>query len=412
MGENIAMIEGGMVIIGGGMAGSRAIIGLREHGWQGDITLISEEAHLPYDRPPLSKAAILGDAEPTPTLLMDDSIIGSLKARFIGSNAAVGIDRAAKTVQLHDGTKVHYEKLLLATGAKPRPLPVPGGERAILLRDFEDSVRLRQEFRPGRRIAIIGGGFIGLELAAAARKKGCTVVLIEALPRILTRGVPLEVAEVVHKRHVEAGVTMLTGTGVASIDESGVTLTDGRKIEADVVIAGIGAIPEVTLAKQAGLAIENGIACDAGMRTSDPNIFAAGDCCSFPHQGYGGKRIRLEAWRNAQDNAAIATRNMLGGEAKHAAIPWFWSDQYDLSLQIAGMPGDGASTVKRQVNPTSFVIFHLDANGRLVGASGVGIGNAMARDIKMAEMLMAKGINPPAEILADPAVQLRSLLKA
>lgn len=406
------MKTGGMVIAGGGMAGARAVIGLRANGWEGSITLIGDETFYPYDRPPLSKAAITDRDEPEPVLLLDAGQMSSLKATFISGNGAAAIHPAKKTVTLADGAVLNYDKLLLATGAKPRRLTVPGHEHAVLLRDFPDAQRLRAQFSDGRRIAIAGGGFIGLELAASASKRGCKVTVVEALPRILSRGVPPEIAELVHRRHIAAGVEILTGTGIASLSATGIHLADGRVIAAELVIAGIGAVPETRLAAEAGLAIDNGIACDGHLRTSDADIFAAGDCCSFPHPLSGNRRIRLEAWRNATDQANTAAQNMLGGSVVYAAVPWFWSDQHDLTLQIAGFPGEGVSTVRRQLSADAFIMFHRDAAGRLVGASGIGPGNTIARDIRLAEMLIGKGISPTPEALADPAAALKSLLKA
>jgi len=400
-----------MVIIGAGMAGARAIVSLRANGWQGAITLIGEEDFLPYDRPPLSKAMMTDEHDPAPVLLLDDSMLASLNATLLRGHRATAIDRAARIVTLDNAKVVRYQKLLIATGAKARQLPTPGSEFARSLRDFDEAVDIRRRLRSVKRAAIIGGGFIGLEIAASARKLGCEVTLIEALPRILMRGVPEEIAAVVHARHVAAGVEMLLGTGLRSLEPDGVVLQDGRKIAADIIVAGIGAVPETTLASQAGLELDNGIACDTNLRTSDPDIFAAGDCCSFPHPLFGNKRIRLEAWRNATDQANVATENMLGGSRTYTAVPWFWSDQYDLNLQIAGLPGDGVSTVKRQLAPDAFVIFHRDTAGRLVGASGVGRGNSIARDIKLAEMMIAKRLSPTPETLADPAIALKSLLR-
>ena len=404
------MPDSGMVIVGGGMAGARAIVSLRANGWDGPITLISEETLLPYDRPPLSKAMLTEEQEPSPTYLLDESMIASLKADFVRGAKAIGIDRLKKTVVLEDGRAIAYEKLLIATGAKPRRLTIEGGELAYTLRDFADGDHLRSRLRASRSAAIVGGGFIGLEVAASARKLGCNVTLVEAQPRILMRGVPEEIARVVHARHVEAGVTMQVGTALKAVETDGILLADGHKVKAEIVIAGIGAAPEVALAKDAGLAVENGIICDETLKTSDPDIYAAGDCCSFPHRLFGNKRMRLEAWRNATDQANVATANMLGGTKSYDAVPWFWSDQYDLSLQIAGSPGDGVETVRRQVGE-GFVIFHRDATGRLVGASGIGPGNSIARDVKLAEMLIARQAAPPADVLADPATPLKALLK-
>ena len=400
-----------MVIVGGGMAGARAIVNLRASGYAGPITLISEETLLPYDRPPLSKAMLVEEHEPNPVYLLDDSMMASLGASFIRGNAATRIDRAEKRVHLADGSDIAYDKLLIATGAKPRHLSISGGELAYTLRDFADGDHLRNRLRASKSAAIIGGGFIGLEVASSARKLGCEVTLVEAQPRILMRGVPEEIATVVHNRHVEAGVTMQVGTGLAALETDGILLTDGRKVKADIIIAGIGAAPATALAEAAGLEVQNGIVCDAGMRSSDPDIYAAGDVCSFPHELFGGKRIRLEAWRNATDQANVATENMLGGSKTYTAVPWFWSDQYDLSLQIAGMPSDGVATVRRQTGENAFVIFHIDGEGRLVGASGIGVGNAIARDVKLAEMLIAKRARPAPDHLADPAIALKALLK-
>ncbi|WP_395688668.1 NAD(P)/FAD-dependent oxidoreductase [Aestuariivirga sp.] len=405
------MPEPGMVIVGGGMAGARAIVSLRANGWPGPVTLITEETLLPYERPPLSKAMITDEPEPQPVYLLDEGMLASLNATTIRGVRATGIDRQSKGILLADGRAIAYHKLLIATGAKPRKLTLPGGELAYTLRDFADGDHLRRSLRASASAAIIGGGFIGLEVASSARKLGCAVTLIEAQPRILMRGVPDDIAKAVHARHEKAGVNMVVGTGLAAIETDGVVLADGRKLKADITIAGIGAAPETALAQQAGLAIGNGIACDEQLRSSDPDIYAAGDCCSFPHGLFGGKRMRLEAWRNATDQANMATENMLGGTKPYLAVPWFWSDQYELSLQIAGVPGDGVATVRRQMAEDTFVIFHLDGAGRMVAASGIGPGNTISRDVKLAEMLIAKRATPSPVALADPAVQLKALLK-
>jgi 3-phenylpropionate/trans-cinnamate dioxygenase ferredoxin reductase subunit len=314
-------------------------------------------------------------------------------------------------VVLKDGSAIPYSKLLLATGAKPRSLKVPGGEHALLLRDFEDSVELRKRFEAGKRIVIIGGGFIGLELASSAAKRGCKVTLIEAQPRILMRGVPEKIAAIVHARHVAAGVDMKCGVGIASLEKNAVVLSNGERIAADTIVAGIGAAPDAKLAEDAGLTLENGIAVDATLQTSDPDIYAAGDCCSFPHPVFGNRRIRLEAWRNAQDQGSLAGENMMGAGKTYTAVPWFWSDQYESSLQVAGLADECPTTVERSIGADTLLLFHLSEDGTLKGASGIGPGNSIARDIKLAEMLIARGAKPAPEALADPAVQLKTILK-
>ena len=401
-----------IVIIGAGMAGARACINLRANDYQGDIVLIGEEQHLPYDRPPLSKSSILQEGEPEPVWLMDETIARELHVTFRHSVQVTKINRARKTISLSDGTTQSYSKLLLATGAKPRKLTLPGGEYALTLRNHEDTLDLRKRFQPGKNIVIIGGGFIGLELASSAAKRGCNVTLVEAQPRILMRGVPEPIAKIIHDEHVKHGVTMLTGTALSHLTAHAVHLADGRVLPADSIIAGIGAAPDVALAAEAGLTIENGIACNEHMQTSDPDIYAAGDCASYINPKHNNRRMRLEAWRSAQEQAATAASNMLGVTKVHNSIPWFWSDQYDLGLQIAGMADLGPVTVARKSAEDSLVLFHLAEDGTLMGASGIGVGSAIGRDIKLAEMMMAKNMKPSPEALADPTQQLKSLLKA
>jgi 3-phenylpropionate/trans-cinnamate dioxygenase ferredoxin reductase component len=402
------MSEAGIVIVGGGMAAARACINLRANDYAGTITLVSEENLLPYDRPPLSKASVVDAEAFAPILLLDADIVASLKVDVRLGKTAIAINRAEKTITLNDGTTLTYTKLLLATGAKPRKLNCPGGEHALTLRDHSDTVVLREKFKAGKNIVVIGGGFIGLELASSANKLGCNVTLIEAQPRILMRGVPEAISKIVHNRHAAAGVNMIIGTGLSHLAANAVHLADGRVIAADTIIAGIGASPETKLAADAGLTIDNGIACNDHMQTSDPDIFAAGDCASFI---LGGRRLRLEAWRSAQEQAATAAANMLGQEKTHVNVPWFWSDQYDLSLQIAGQADLGPNTITRIPSEGALVLFHMADDGTLKGASGIGLGNSIGRDIKVAEMLIAKNAKPSADILKDPTQQLKSLLR-
>jgi len=406
----------GMVIIGAGECGGRAALALRDLGYDGPVTLVGDEPHLPYERPPLSKDAMVGDA-PAIKAIASDEVLAQRSIMHIHSVQAVAIDRAAHTVRLSDGSVLAYDKLLLATGSTPRKLPMPGlGSRCVYLRTFADALAIRAHLKSGNRIAIVGGGFIGLELAAAARKLDADVTVIEAQPRILMRGVPAEIAEIIHQAHVAEGVDIVCGDGIAAIADDGaevrISLTGGRNVVADLAIIGIGALPVTGLAAEAGLAIENGIAVDAELRTGDPDIFAAGDCCSFPLAVYGGRRLRLEAWRNAQEQGALAAANMLGAGEAHTAVPWFWSDQYGLTLQIAGLSDEGSKVVRRDLGDGAFILFHLAEDGRLVAASGIGPGNAVARDIRLAEMLIGKRAKPAAEALGSQEVKLKSLLAA
>jgi 3-phenylpropionate/trans-cinnamate dioxygenase ferredoxin reductase component len=402
------MSEPGMVIVGGGMAAARACINLRANDYAGPITLVSEESLLPYDRPPLSKASIVDAEAYAPVLLIDCEIVASLKVDVRLGKTVTAINRAKKTISLNDGIEIPYHKLLLATGAKPRKLNCPGSEHTLTLRDHKDTVLLREKFKTGKNIVVIGGGFIGLELASSASQLGCNVTVVEAQPRILMRGVPEPIAKIVHERHLAAGVTMIIGIGISHLTEKAVHLSDGRMIAADTIIAGIGASPETKLAADAGLTIDNGIACNAQMQTSDSDIYAAGDCASFI---LGDRRIRLEAWRSAQEQAATATSNMLGVEKTHNNVPWFWSDQYDLSLQIAGQADQGPTTITRIPSEGALVLFHMANDGTIKGVSGIGLGNSIGRDVKIAEMLIAKNAKPSPEILSDPAQPLKVLLK-
>ncbi len=405
-----------IVIVGAGECGARAAFALREKGFKGKVTLIGAESVLPYERPPLSKDALLHGHEPK--LVSDAARYTEAGIDVITGMSVESVDAAARSVRLSDGYNVPYDRLLLATGARPRPFPGLRGSnwRIKTLRTHRDAVLIRESLQPGKHIAVIGGGFIGLELAATARKRGASVTLVEGLPRILTRGVPEAVAEVVAERHKAEGVNIICGARIKALEETRaearVVLEDGRTIRVDMIVVGIGAMPNTELASEAGLKIENGIAVDEHLRTSDPHIFAAGDCCSFPLAHYGGRRVRLEAWRNAQDQGLLAATNLLGGKEAIATVPWFWSDQYDLTLQIAGIADGTVITVRRNMADGAFILFHLDVTGRLLAASGIGPGNAIARDIRLAEMMIANGARPDPLALAAPETKLKSLLAA
>ncbi len=399
---------GAMVIVGAGEAGGRAALALRERGFGGEIVLIGEEPHAPYERPPLSKS-VMTHPDPTPKQIATDDQWRASSIRFMPGMTAAHIDRAASRVILSDGTAIDYARLLLATGARPRLLSVPGAERALYLRNFADALALRARLPDGAHVTVIGGGFIGLEVAASAVARGCRVTLLEVGPRILTRGVPEEIAAHVAARHRAAGVDVRVGVSIAGIAEGRVSFANGSEIVCDCILAGIGALPETTLAAECGLEIENGVRVDAALRSSDPSIFAAGDCCSFPAPLYGGRRLRLEAWRNASEQGSVAAANMLGVEQAYDAVPWFWSDQYDEVLQVAGLVDEAVTTVRR--DGAGMLFFHLDAAGRLVAASGVGL-PSVAKDLRIAEMLIARRATPDPASLAAPSFRLKTLLGA
>jgi 3-phenylpropionate/trans-cinnamate dioxygenase ferredoxin reductase subunit len=311
-------------------------------------------------------------------------------------------------VLLSDGQTLPYDRLLLATGARPRRLACPGAERALDFRTFADAMAIFSRTEAGKTVAVIGGGLIGMELAAVLRGKGVAVSIIEAAPRPLGRAVPLRFADRLHARHLDEGVHFHLGQGVADVTSDAVVLADGVRVHADIVVAAIGVVPDIALAEAAGLATGNGILTDTFLRTSDPHIFAAGDCASVSQSG--GGHMRFESWRNARRQAEVAARNMAGASEAFATMPWFWSDQYDLGLQVAGLPQPGHQSVVRPAGEGELE-FYLD-EGRLVAAAGLGIGNSLAKDIKLAEMLIAAGISPDPAALADPAVNLKALLRS
>jgi 3-phenylpropionate/trans-cinnamate dioxygenase ferredoxin reductase subunit len=407
-----------MVIVGAGDCGARGAFALREAGFAGPVTLVGEEPHLPYERPPLSKEALASDGEPRPKPVAAAEKFVEAGIECLVGRRAAAIDRAGHAVVLSDGSRLPYDRLLIATGAVPRRLSLHTADsrRCRYLRTVDDAVAINRHLKPGSRIVIIGGGFIGLELAAAARKRDAGCVLVEALPRILGRGVPADIAAVVEARHRREGVAFRLGAGLEAIEETAdavaVRLRGGEVLTADLVIVGIGAVPSTELAADSGLAVDNGVAVDEALATGDPDVFAAGDCCSFPLAIYGGRRVRLESWRNALDQGSIAARNMLGARQPIGTVPWNWSDQYDMTMQFAGLADEYATTVRRHLGTDAFLLFHLAADGRLVAASGIGPGNAVARDIRLAEMLIARRAHPPAADLASPATKLKSLLAA
>jgi len=401
-----------MVVIGAGECGGRAAVALREQGWTGAIMLIGAEEHAPYERPPLSKTFLTDDGPEACRCNADAARFEELAIDHRRSRRAVAIERTSRAIHLNDGATVPYHRLLLATGAQARPLAVPGGEAALTLRHHADAVLLRAHLTKGSRVTIIGGGFIGLELAASAVQRGASATVIELAPRLLSRNVPADLAAIVEARHRAAGVAFHIGVAVEKIGSDGkVTLSTGETIAGDTVIAGVGARPDIALAEQAGLAIDNGIATDACLRTSDEAIYAAGDCAAAIHPLFGGRRLRLESWRNALEQGALAACNMLGRQASQTAVPWFWSDQYEICLQISGLPDSGATTIARAV-PDAVLKFHLDTTGRLVAASAVGPVGAIAKDIKIAELLIARQCRPDPQALAEPSHRLKSLLAA
>ncbi|CAN7758673.1 FAD-dependent oxidoreductase [Caballeronia sp. LjRoot34] len=406
-----------MVIIGAGQSGARAAHALRDNGWDGAITLLGNEGVAPYDRPPLSKAVLLGQKTTAQCALYDDTFYSGQRIDLRVDASVQEIDRAARKVILKDGHTVAYQRLLIATGAAPRRLSVPGAtlDGVHVLRTAADATSIVGELLPGRKIAIVGAGFIGLEIAATAIARGCEVIVIEAAAHALMRAVPEIVAAYLVERHRQMGVDVRFAVQVDRIIGSsmkcvtGVKLSDGTTTACDCVIVGIGVKPRTELAEAAGIDVADGIAVDDTLRTNDPHIFAAGDVCSFPHRLFR-RRMRLECWKNAEDHARIVARNMLDRGETYSEVPWFWSDQYDMTIQIAGMPAFGVTTVVRETSAASRVFFALDRDGVLVGASGVGQASEIARDVRVAQELIARRACVEPSLLSDRSVKLKPLL--
>jgi 3-phenylpropionate/trans-cinnamate dioxygenase ferredoxin reductase component len=401
-----------IVIIGAGECGTRAALALREQGFDGSIDLVNGETHLPYERPSLSKPS--ADGIVLKAISGTDGVLAANITMHQGVTAKA-LDRDAKQVELSNGDHLSYDKLVLATGARPRPLvldghPVP---QARYLRTYDEARSFFDALGAHTRLAVIGGGFIGLEVAAEARKRGAPVTVLEAAPRLLGRAVPASLAKRIEERHRAENVAFHIGKAIVSIGPyQSITLADGTEVACDLLLAGIGSLPNIELAEAAGLVIENGIAVDGQLQTSDPDIYAAGDCCSFPHPLYAGQRIRIESWRAAQEQGDHVAKSILGATDAYQAVPWFWSDQYDLTLQIAGLATGAVTEVERPISDDAALLFHLHEDGRLLAASGLGVGNSVAKDIRVAEMLIAKQAKPDPALLADPAFKLKSLLAA
>ncbi len=406
-----------IVIVGAGECGAAAAAALRGHDFEGTISLIGDETMVPYERPPLSKAALVSPDEPEPVTAVNGERLGELHVDFVRGVAVTAIDRDDTVVRLADGRTLPYDRLLMATGARARPLPIDGGDLALTLRTYDDALALRSRLLPDRHVVIFGAGFIGLEVAASARQLGCRVTVLEAAPAALGRAVPPEIADVVVQRHLDEGVEIRFDAQASAIgvdgDRFAVEVAGvGEPLVADVVLAGIGAVPNIELAADAGIDCDNGVAVNSRLQTSDPRIYAAGDCAAAVSDLYDGRRLRLESWRNAYDHAATAAVNMLGGDEPHLAVPWFWSDQYDLGLQLAGLFDAASEIVARRGPDGAMTLFGLDDGGRLVAAGAVGTGTSIARDIRVAEKIIEARGRPVAGQLADPGQPLKQLLRS
>lgn len=402
------MGEESIVIVGAGQAGAQAVATLRSEGFDGSLVMIGDEVYPPYQRPPLSKAYLAGTFERERLFLKPDSFYAEAKCELIVGTKVAAIDRAHRRTSLGDGRTFGYDKLLLATGSRVRHIAIPGAELAGVhyLRNIADVDGLRPAFVEGARLAIVGGGYIGLEVAAVAAKRGLEVDVFESLDRVMARAVSPQVSALYERVHREAGVRLHLQMGVEGLEGSKrveAVRAGGKFYPADLVLVGIGILPNVELAKNADLACDDGIVVNEFAETADPAIFAAGDCTR--HVGRDGHPVRLESVQNAIDQAKHAALAMLGKRTPYREVPWFWSDQYDLKLQIAGLAWPTDRTVLRG-DPAArkFAVFHLRED-RVAAVEAV---NA-APEYLVGRKLIADGAKIAPERLADTNIPMKSI---
>ncbi|MNH53492.1 Rhodocoxin reductase [compost metagenome] len=398
-----------VLIIGAGHAGGSAAALLRQYGFEGEIVLAGEEAAAPYQRPPLSKAWLKGEAGLEDLLLRPESFYAEQKIDLRTGVTATAIDADARSVTFADGTVEAYDVLILATGSMARKLAIPGADRPGLLelRTLDDAERLKSVLSPGQRLAVVGGGYVGLEAAASARALGAEAVVIERMDRVLARVASETLSAFFTNLHRQHGVEILTGAEVAGFEDGGVRLADGGLIAADAILVGVGALAREALARTAGLACENGVVVDETARTSDPAIYAIGDVTHRPLPVHGGRMHRLESVPNALEQAKQAAAAIVGRAAPAPEVPWFWSDQYDVKLQIAGLPFDADRQVVRG-DPAKggFAVFHLNGD-RIVCVEAI---NAPA-EFMGGRLLIGKATPVDAALLADPATSIKAVAK-
>lgn len=402
------------IVVGAGQAGQSIVTTLRWQGFEGQITLIGDEPAIPYQRPPLSKAYLLGEMEFDRLYLRPEGYYTDENITLRRSTQVTGIDAAMKTIAVtKDGVSetLSYDALALTTGSAPRRLPATIGgdlDGVYTMRSLADADAIAPEFVEGASVLIVGGGYIGLEAAAVAAKKGLNVTLVEMSERILQRVASKETSDYFRTLHQSHGVSILEGIGLNRLTGagrvSGAELTDGSALDVDFVIVGVGIIPGTQLAEAAGVIVDNGIKTDLFARTSDPSIYAAGDCASYPQNGV---QVRLESVGNAIDQGAIAAKNMLGQNIEYTPKPWFWSDQYDVKLQIAGLSTGHDQVVVRDGGAIMRSHWYYK-DGALIAIDAMND----PRGYMVAKRLIESGKSADISIVADPTSDLKTLLKA
>ena len=400
-----------IVIVGAGQAGGRAAEALRGAGFAGEIVLFGEERHEPYERPALSKAVLLGEQPPASTLIHPREWYVAKHVELRTQARVEAIAPLSRTVITDDGQRIEYSRLLLCTGSRVRPLPgAPESRRGVhYLRTIEDCERLGAELAPGRRMVVIGGGFIGLEVASSAVKRGLAVTVVERQDAFLDRVLPAEIASHVESLHRAQGVTARLGVPVTHIHGreavESVELADGSELEADLVVIGIGIIPNTELAESAGAASSDGVVVDEYCRTSVDGLYAAGDVTNH-YNPILERRVRLESWQNAQNQALPAAQNMVGEARPYAEVPWFWSDQFDANIQLVGVSEPGLDIVWRGDRRGGKAVAFGVADGRVRLAAGFNAG----AEIRFARRLIEARAQLSPRRLADTSVKLKDLI--
>ncbi|MEL6858257.1 MAG: FAD-dependent oxidoreductase [Pseudomonadota bacterium] len=400
-----------IVIVGGGQAAAQACASLRLFGFSGEITLIGEEAALPYQRPPLSKAYMKGELAEERLYFKPAAWYEDQNIDTVLSVRATGIDRSAQTVALEHGGSVDYDALIIATGSRPRALPIAGAELdgVFDLRDLSDVDRIRPRMIAGQKLVIVGAGYIGLEAAAVARQLGLDVTVLEMADRVLARVTSPIMSQFFDDEHTRQGAEIRTGAMLSALkgDDGKVTkavLADGSELAADIVLVGIGILPNVELAEAAGIACSNGILTDRDARTNDPRVFAAGDCAARPLVHYGRKG-RLESVHNAIEQGKLAAAAIMGKPRPPEDCPWFWSDQYDLKLQIAGLSqGYDETVVRGDPETRKFAVFYLQ-NGKLIAVDAV---NSPPEFLASKKLIMT-GAHLAPETLSDTSKSMKEI---
>lgn len=402
-----------IAIVGGGIAGISAAEALREGGYEGELKVFCGERSRPYERPALSKSFLTDPGGDGPPPILSAQAIGDLGIDLELGSEVVALDVERRRLRTASGREFSFERLLLATGAEPRRLHIPGGDLKGVhyLREIADARALRSSLRPAGDVAVIGGGVIGLEIAAAARVLGCEVTVVETETRVLGRIGPPGFGELMGRVHREKGVSLRTAVGAVSLEGSnggvrGVNLETGELIPAQTVIVGVGATPRTALAREAGLRVDEGILVDGFFRTSDARVFAAGDAAQVHHAGLG-RHIRVEQWGPAEEQGRRAGESMLGVAAPYRGTPWMWSDQFDFHAQAAGYGFSGTEVVRRgDLSERTGVVFFGTRGGKLVAACGVSAGTGVAKTVRLARRLIGLGASVSPEELVAPVSEL------